>query len=277
MYINLCNELKRMKIQKKELSEYMNKIPKWLSIRLSNNTRFSEDEIDVVFEFMQNKGSKKSKDYLFEYSKKIDNTNNDTPQIINSLMNRMGLTNEELAEIMEVTPQTVSAWRNNKNREMSESNLFKLSEVLDCTVSVLKGYSNVLDKEFKGDKYELMELQENACLHKMKNLVQKLIELKGYILKDESKKHSDILDLHLIGEIEEFVDLICATNDDYVEDGEKRKEYLAMKNYDFNKGVAFQKGIDKFKKEKFKDEDGEEKEIYIIDDLDKVKEFKELL
>ena len=59
MYINLCNELKRMKIQKKELSEYMNKIPKWLSIRLSNNTRFSEDEIDVVFEFMQNKGSKK--------------------------------------------------------------------------------------------------------------------------------------------------------------------------------------------------------------------------
>ena len=46
-----------------------------------------------------------------------------------------------------------------------------------------------------------------------------------------------------------------------------------MKNYDFNKGVSFQKGIDKFKKEKFKDEDGEEKEIYIIDDLDKIKEL----
>lgn len=273
MYINLSNELKRMKIQKKELSAYMNKIPKWLSIRLSNNTRFSEDEIDVAFEFMQNKGSTKSKDYLFEYSKKIDNTNNDTPQIINSLMNRMGLTNEELAEKMEVTPQTVSAWRNNKNRDMSESNLFKLSEVLGCSVSILKGYDNILDKEFKGDKYELMELQENACLHKMKNLVQKLIELKGYILKDESKKHSDILDVLLISEIEEFVDMICATNDDYVEDGEKRKEYLEMKNYDFNKGVSFQKGIDKFKKEKFKDEDGEEKEIYIIDDLDKIKEL----
>lgn len=273
MYINLSNELKRMNVQKKELSAYMNKIPKWLSIRLSDNTQFSEDEIDVAFEFMQKKGSNKSKGYLFEYSKKIDNTNNDTPQIINSFMNRKGLTNEELAEIMEVTPQTVSAWRNNKNREISESNLFKLSEVLGCPVSVLKGYDNVLDKSFKGDKYEMMELQENAHLHKMKDLVKKLIQLKGYVLTDKAKKYSDILDVHLLGEIEEFVDVICATNEDFVVDDEKRKEYLEMKNYDFYKGVAYQKGLDKFKKEKFKDEDGEEKEIYIIDDLDKYKEL----
>ena len=273
MYINLSNELKRMKIHKKELSAHMNKGQKWLSMRLSRNTKFSEDEIDAAFDFMQNKGTEKSKDYLFEYSKKIDNTINDTPQIIDSFMKREGLTNEMLAEIMDVTPQTVSAWRNNTNREISESNLFKLSEVLNCPVSVLKGYDIVLDKDFKGAKYELMELQEFSRLHKIKDLVKEVIELKGYVLKDRPKNRLDIRDVVLLCKIEEFIDVICTNDNDYVVDDEKRKEYLEMKEFDFNKGDAFINSLNKFNKEKFKDENDEEKEIYIIDDLDKLKEL----
>lgn len=203
-------------------------------MRLCQNTKFKDDEMDTIFKYLKVKGCDKTKEELFIYSDRIQNANNRTPYVIDSLMKRMNITNEKLAEIIGVSSQTISAWRNDGNREISEANLEKLAKALDCSISVLKGFDNDLDKSFKGSDYERVDTQEQSYMHNIKDLVKKLVELRGY----EINVKSPSFDTFVICLIDDFIDEVCNSKLYKVND-EKRKKYLKMKNYDYQKGLEF--------------------------------------
>lgn len=266
MYINLSNELKYLKIPQKELARCFGKEKskeKWLSMRLCQNTKFKDDEMDTIFKYLKAKGCDKTKEELFLYSDRIQNANNRTPYVIDSLMKRMNITNDKLAEIIDVSSQTISAWRNDGNREISEANLEKLAKALDCSVSVLKGFDNDLDKSFKGVDYERVDTQEQSYIHNIKDLVKELVELRGY----EINVKSPSFDTFVICLIDDFIDEVCKSKLYKVND-ENRNKYLKMKNYDYQKGLEFYKKLETFKQIKYKGE-----KMYAIDDLDKIKEL----
>ena len=217
--------------------------------------------MDTIFKYLKVKGCDKTKEELFIYSDRIQNANNRTPYVIDSLMKRMNITNEKLAEIIGVSSQTISAWRNDGNREISEANLEKLAKALDCSVSVLKGFDNDLDKSFKGVDYERVDTQEQSYIHNIKDLVKELVELRGY----EINVKSPSFDTFVICLIDDFIDEVCNSKLYKVND-EKRNKYLNMKNYDYQKGLEFYKKLEIFKQIKYKGE-----KMYVIDDIKQIK------
>lgn len=264
VYINLSNELKYLGIKNKELAQCFSKKKsreQWLSKRLCQNIKFKNDEMDLIFKFLKEKGCDKTKEELFLYSDRIQNANNRTPYVIDSLMKRMNITNIDLGAMIGVSSQTISAWRNDGNIKISEANLEKLAKALNCSVSVLKGFDNDLDKSFKGVDYERVDTLEQSYMHNIKDLVKELVELRGY----EINVKSPSFDTFVICLIDDFIDEVCNSKLYKVND-EKRNKYLNMKNYDYQKGLEFYKKLEIFKQIKYKGE-----KMYVIDDIKQIK------
>ena len=173
----------------------------------------------------------------------------------------MNITNIDLGAMIGVSSQTISAWRNDGNIEISEANLEKLAKALNCSVSVLKGFDNDLDKSFKGVDYERVDTLEQSYMHNIKDLVKELVELRGY----EINVKSPSFDTFVICLIDDFIDEVCNSKLYKVND-EKRNKYLNMKNYDYQKGLEFYKKLEIFKQIKYKGE-----KMYVIDDIKQIK------
>ncbi len=82
---------------------------------------------------------------------------------LRELRKRRGISQERLAELIEVDPTTVSNIENGKNYP-TMSNLYKLLEVLDCT------FTEAFDFEHKNNNDNLI----NQIIERLKNNPEKI-------------------------------------------------------------------------------------------------------
>lgn len=178
MYKNLEQVLNDLNIKKKDLSDELHyDYQKYLTQRISYNAKFTEEEKEIIFRFLQLKGYKGGKDYLFdrtEYIKtKKEKQENSLSRILNEEMKKQHLTNKELAEKILISENTISNWRNGKVKNIKDKRTYiQLAEALNISASRLMGFDSIFD-DYKSWGYESRSIKKNEVIEKIYDILIK--------------------------------------------------------------------------------------------------------
>ncbi len=177
MYKNLDMVLKGLDIKKVRLSEdVLNyEYQKYLTTRLKGSTRFTDEEMDRIYSFLRGKGYKGEKNYLFEYSAPVPNKKEKPSTrlswILNRRMKELGLTNSELAELINVSENTVSLWRNGKIQNIDSGSIAPLCEVLNINPLSLLSDNYVEVDEYISDEYHQSKIKHKKLVDSVYKLI----------------------------------------------------------------------------------------------------------
>lgn len=212
MYKNLQNTITDIGIKNKDIALLLNKSDSYISKRINGMLKFDEVSMKSIYKFLKNKGYKGTKKVLFDYTKALDKeekTLNETVRRINACMKRFKITNEQMAENLEVSPNTISAWRNGKVEKIGYDYIEKMAEIFNVTPVYLSGkyivpnsyaHKDVDDSTVKSIDYQVRIL----------NAVKDYEKSRGFDIEtidNECRKEMFFFNDDLIATIDEYYDL----------------------------------------------------------------------
>lgn len=170
MYKNLETVLDNLGIKKKQLSDELQyEYQKYLTSRLKYNTQFSDKEKDKIFSYLKKNGYSGAMDYLFVFTPYVktekEKRSNRLSKIINERMDDLHLTNKQLADLVLVSENTVSNWRNGKVNNLDGMKTYLLlSDALQISTLYLMGDNSYKNEGRYDDRLEIEHINiENIC------------------------------------------------------------------------------------------------------------------
>lgn len=212
MYKNLQNAIAETGIRNKDIALLIGKGDSYISKRINGILTFDEMHMKKIYKFFRNKGYKESISFLFEYSKAPDKEKkslNDTVKRINSCMKRFNITNERLAEELEVSTNTISAWRNGKVEKIGYDYIEKMAEIFNVTPAYLSGKYIVPNSNAYKDVDNAIVKTINYQ-KRILNAVKEYQKSRGYNIEaidSECKEEMFFFDDDLIASIDEYYDM----------------------------------------------------------------------
>lgn len=191
MYRSLNETLKKLSIKKGDLAKILgySSGSKTLSIRINGSTRFTDEETEVIYSYLVSKGYSGSKEELFRYSEieKKEKSYSRLSQIIKDGMKKQKLKNQDLADLVGVTVDTIDAWRNGRVTEIRSQYIDSVSEALDISPLYLLG-----DESRKRDGY--ISFDYSASVYNKESIISRVYNaILDYQINARGYKNTDVL------------------------------------------------------------------------------------
>lgn len=220
MYRNLNETLKKLNIKKRDLADLLgySSGSKTLSIRINGSTRFTDGEKEKIYSYLVSKGYSGSKEELFHYSEieKKEKSYSRLSQIIKDGMKKQKLKNQDLADLVGVSVDTIDAWRNGRVTEIRSQYLDSVSKALNLSPLYLLGDESKQYQGYVSSVYSDYELSRNNSVDAIFKILMDEQYNRGYkkiSLSHGSSSFEDYIKREIIpGYIDDFSHLIDIIN-----------------------------------------------------------------